>query len=1348
MKRPEPRWVKGLLYSAALLAVTQPACGASCSLTGGIQPLPSPLPRETILENGIQVRITNQGFDFIEANLTEIIGGLLGNSICLPQDIDPGIPLVNNLCPSDPIDGPALTCEDGTPGCPLSLRVKEPLFTLDQAGNGNALLRAVLLLDLGNGAAEQVQGSCVLEPPIDEDCNGVQCDCAEGRINIDIDLNPFGAGSTCDVVVAARDLRVDATLSLSVNAQRQLAVAIDDVNLDDIVSDFEISVFEENRGDPDFFSQCGTADFGQSLIVGLFDLVAGLFEDQLVDLLGGFITDALPNPPGIEGIIDIGGLFSGLGLPIPIKGNLEMSLVAGGYAKTETSLNNLGGDPNQRGLSLGLRTGVNSDFTPANAADGRSTPNPCVRTLVPPLLGVPSQVVAGERFLERTGEFAQNVIPLTTTSYDIGLGVSEAFLDSFGFHAFNSGILCLNIGSDVLGADIFSSDTLAILLPSIRNLARTPDGTLPLALLLRPQNPLDFSIGEGGAGSPLLTLQFNQLELDIYTVVDDRPVRLFTASTSFGLGVDIATDPVAGTIIPTIDTNQLAGLEITITNSELLSEDPDSIGALIPTLLNVALPLLANIIGPIAPPNLFGFTLDLGATSFQRVQANLGQIGNPDFLGVFAGLNFDPFGAGAKRVEEIPAITKADLVRLDLPSDFTLTHKLSAEEWPGVALALDGSHPEGALEWQHRVDGGIWSPFSTKANPTIRDPRFLLQGEHKIEVRSRQVGKPGTLDNEITEIPVLIDTIAPELSLSLVDGGVRAAFKDVGTPRKKLVAEYRADASEWAALPADGNIPAEALEGSLTVEVRIRDAAGHETLRSLDRVQLAVSPLAAACSVSPAENDASNGALWFGLALLGAVVLVRRKGAIVTLALVGVVAFAQGCACGVQVCSFDSDCAAFPCDAGEAPFCDIGGTAQCQCGSVVIEAGDNGRFADIASQGDEAVVVSYNSTFGDLVLARVTPGPAGTIAQLDDFVFVDGVPEGPVVGDPNGVRNGIRDPGDDVGQDASVALDAQGNAHIAYLDVTNKNLKYARVDNTGQNITTITVDADPGFVGRYTDIVIGPDGSPQISYMAVDVAGSSQLRFVRSNNAQPQASGDWGTPLVIDSLAAVPPAAANLIDTPKGTGLFTSMALRADGRTRILYFDSINGLAKRAQSAAADDFASLPGSITALTAAGGQLGAHASLFVDAADGFHHAMIDNVNGSLVYFGTANQAGNNFIIETIDTGVKDEGGNPVTHEVGGDAQVFGSNINGNAQLFAVYHDSTSLDAVIARRAGVGLWNTSVLSGNEASFEGSKGFFTAAAVSGNNPNVAFVVNYVLDQQEETTALELITVDLSTLP
>ena len=76
------------------------------------------------------------------------------------------------------------------------------------------------------------------------------------------------------------------------------------------------------------------------------------------------------------------------------------------------------------------------------------------------------------------------------------------------------------------------------------------------------------------------------------------------------------------------------------------------------------------------------------------------------------------------------------------------------------------------LEWQVRIDRGMWQTFVQERSLLLRDPLFLLQGEHLVEVRARLVGKAGTLDPTPVEIPVLIDTVEPKLSLRHADAGV------------------------------------------------------------------------------------------------------------------------------------------------------------------------------------------------------------------------------------------------------------------------------------------------------------------------------------------------------------------------------------------------------------------------------------------------------------------------------------------------------------------------------------------------------------------------------------------------
>src|SRR5262245_10177449 len=65
------------------------------------------------------------------------------------------------------------------------------------------------------------------------------------------------------------------------------------------------------------------------------------------------------------------------------------------------------------------------------------------------------------------------------------------------------------------------------------------------------------------------------------------------------------------------------------------------------------------------------------------------------------------------------------------------------------------------------------------------------------------------------------------------------------------------------------------------------------------------------------------------------------------------------------------------------------------------------------------------------------------------------------------ITENVRQTGDNVGQYTSLALDAQGVPHISYYDVTSHDLKYA--SKTGSSWTIETVDA-PGDVGQYSSL--------------------------------------------------------------------------------------------------------------------------------------------------------------------------------------------------------------------------------------------------------------------------------------
>ena len=125
----------------------------------------------------------------------------------------------------------------------------------------------------------------------------------------------------------------------------------------------------------------------------------------------------------------------------------------------------------------------------------------------------------------------------------------------------------------------------------------------------------------------------------------------------------------------------------------------------------------------------------------------------------------------------------------------------------------------------------------------------------------------------------------------------------------------------------------------------------------------------------------------------------------------------------------------------------------------------------------------------------------------------------------------------------SLALDAQGNPHISYFDLGAGDLRYAK--RTGGVWSFETVDAT-GSVGSYTSIAIDAQGNPHISYHDQT---NLDLKYATKDNA----SGVWSIQTV-DGAGGI------------AVGLYTSIALDAQGLAHISYYDQTNGNLKYART--------------------------------------------------------------------------------------------------------------------------------------------------------------------------------------
>lgn len=198
-----------------------------------------------------------------------------------------------------------------------------------------------------------------------------------------------------------------------------------------------------------------------------------------------------------------------------------------------------------------------------------------------------------------------------------------------------------------------------------------------------------------------------------------------------------------------------------------------------------------------------------------------------------------------------------------------------------------------------------------------------------------------------------------------------------------------------------------------------------------------------------------------------------------------------------------------------------------------LQVGQYGRDASAALARDEIVVASYNLTYGDLVVTHHSKADGSQTA----IEFVDGVPaNGTIAGDPKGYRNGIKDPGPNVGEFSSIAVGADGHIRVTYYDTDNQDLKYAEKTDSGWVVHTVD---SAGMVGKYSFIEVMNGGSrlrvtyllesgPKVGQAATDTKQYTGLRYIESDSQSPTSAAGWHTPIDVDvqPVKAIPCAGA------------------------------------------------------------------------------------------------------------------------------------------------------------------------------------------------------------------------------
>lgn len=1207
-------------HSAGLLASGLTALLAGCTGTtcAGLRPLSGGFPEAERIPGGVQVRLSTHGLHRLEGALPQIVAAYFPGGLGQNVKITSGNPRV---------------CADEN-DCNLTLDPNaragdEPRLELNPTSNG------------GVDVTLRARADTSRNFPVDYDVTFFTVSC-------DLSFHSSRSGNQSLTVRTHASFAADPA---SGGARIEIAApTIDGIDNDD----FDISGNVACEG-ADLFLKGVVRDQVQRIVD---ELAAGLVENAMCKACrdddvcgpggtceGGTCYTSQEGPRrcvqelGMQGRIATNSLLDG---PIPTgpTGSLDLLAVAGGNV----------GTPGE-GLSFDVLSG-------ATLTDGRGAA--CVPAVAEP--EIPADGLPNASF------YGDNTSP--AGEFDLALGIHKVLLDRAGWAAYSAGLMCLSFGTQ--DAELLNATSVALLAPSLADLL---SGGAEVMLAIRPQAPPTFTIGDGDATSPLLTMEMPSLGVDLYVRLDERPIRVATLATDLVVPLGIEVDD-AGHITPTLGDVDAAFTNLRVVNGKMLAETQAEIIEKVPAVISLALPYLTDVLGSGTLPEIAGLSVRPLPNGFRGIDGG-------KMVAVFANI----VDAPAARVLSIDTTARVVAVETPPPDVFRARH-LDRARRPRVRVSLGAEHGDlRQLEWQTRIDGGLWSPFSRDRERVLGQETMWLSGRHTIEARARLVGAPETLDPTPVKLEAVVDPIAPRVTVRAGAQRLQIDAHDAVTADDALVAELRqVGQDDWRrvalATPLPLDVPVEHLE------VRVRDEAGNQTTIAGDDAVRdgTLDRGAGGCVVATPGRAARGGLLVLALAALP-LALRRRRRTFAALALLALAALTPACSCSGTV--MDEE------------------TGEQQRPSSV------GRWVDVADDGSRTLIAAYESKYGDLVVG--TPGSDG---QLGGMSVVDGIPEGaPSNGGPEH-RGGVMQRGDDVGAWVTVAL-TNGHGLIAYEDLTNGALKLAVEGEDGAWTTSLIDPGDGGEAGRWASMVLDGEGLAGVAYVVVGIpAGdgtrTTEVRWAQAKVPRPAGPADWAIETVTSSgvpcrglcdaadvcvaataacqplatgcegcgetQACVAGACAEIVETPDyetlpaGPG-FVSAARMADDTPVLAYRE--DGALVLARKAA--DW-------TQLTVDdAGDRGHFAALLVDG-ETIHLAHQDVVDYSLHYVSVVGDTVSDE--ELVDDGFR-EGG---LHPVGASPRLFVA----DGEVGVVYQDQADVTLLVARRGPAGWRHEELIGG----------------------------------------------------
>ncbi|MBK8258117.1 MAG: hypothetical protein IPK82_36310 [Polyangiaceae bacterium] len=1108
-----PRRLLKHLFAILVLLIVAGCSGGGCGGCAGcgVTPLPNGFPKEARVENAGSVRLTQSGLGFLSQNLgplaEQLLGGMGAGGVVtfnVPTTSGSTSGIDYEICPGGPnpnANPPKCVAEINIGGAQLTITTKAP----------NILqISGPLPIRLQNLPADFVYFFIPDSTDIvlngNDNCPGETQTYANVDVNIELAISPeseaaLAGYSRIDVVSATiNENQLKNSLHFCGGLPGAVEGLLKDLAFGQLVGPLLDTLKDQigdqlcRKADPTLTPECpaGTSNDG-----GTCKFASGKC-----------VSIAL----GTEGNINLSSLLASISPGT--KGGLDFLFAAGGSGTPPNGGPPYGSlNPIQGGATLGMF--------------GGALPQPvssCVKLAnMDPPQGVPIPEVL-------KGNTVPNW-PMGQAGPHVGIALSERFFNYALSGMYDSGLLCIGLSLETLAASL----PLPLDSKLVDNLLQAKgtqrlglqDEAQTLALAIRPGAPptAEFGYGTNLETDPLIRIGMKQFSVDFYVWSLDRFVRFMTYTIDLDVPMNITVTPDG--LVPVIE--KIGIVNAKITNAELLDDDAD-LDAIAAILTDLLASQIGSALGGAIPAinlndQLAGLGLQLNIPETVEGQGSPGLTkvteGTDDFLGIFATLAVAPPQPPPSN-ETNAVVTKKEID----PAGLTLV-TATKDNAPRVELLLSSPQDNGSnkVEYQIRMNGGFWRPWTTKRNIELHEGIFRLQGRHKIEVRSRIAGEPMTTDMTPAVVDVVIDGEAPAIAVKEQGNNkAKIVVRDVVSSLDATFVRYRIDGGSWSGWTRASELQLLDVTPGGDVDVEARDEEGLVATAS-QAIRGKPLPSDGGCGCTVVGNDSSDGKLAgiLGVMVLGAALrfgkrrsskkaapsaalspkakAIRSMRALTGIAVVTTAATFAGCNCGEETQSTTGTTTTNTTSSvPECPSCDKlnPGLAGAYTSATVV--GDTIWVAGYVEKGLSEKGDLFN--WGDLAVGKFD----GTSVQWE---LVDGVPEqevDPESYDPNGFRGGVTDPGDDVGLWTSIAAKDDGTVGVAYYDRTHRSLKFAFQKEGAWSVSTVQ-EKPTSDIGRYAKLaVVG--GAWTIAYLAVEPgmggAVTSGVRIASSSDG-----GSW-----------------------------------------------------------------------------------------------------------------------------------------------------------------------------------------------------------------------------------------------